>query len=134
MSATISTAWRFRIDTESMSCTFYTSNVTELLISLFWQSQLINIKARLEIKDQLRDIGNTSGWRFQSNTHTKSNVNLQEYVVFLSNVINIAGNFLNLILELFTMVDTVSAPSMNSILNLAILSNHKESDLLIHKV
>jgi hypothetical protein len=42
MSAIISTEWRFRIDVESMPCVFYTSNVIELLISLFWQSQLIN--------------------------------------------------------------------------------------------
>jgi hypothetical protein len=73
------TEWRFRIDIESMSCAFYTS-VTELLISLFWKSQLINtntntnnpqsvyIKVCLEIKDHLRDIGNTSRWRFQNNT------------------------------------------------------------------
>jgi hypothetical protein len=37
-------------------------------------------------------------------------------------VINITGNFLNQILELFSMVDTVSAPSMSGILKLAILS------------
>jgi hypothetical protein len=42
MSATISTEWRFRIDIESTSCAFYTSNVIELLISVFWQFQLIN--------------------------------------------------------------------------------------------
>jgi hypothetical protein len=67
-----------RIYIESTSRAFYTSIVIELLISLFWQSQLINttiigvvyIKVRLEIKDHLRDIGNTFGCRFQSNTHT----------------------------------------------------------------
>jgi hypothetical protein len=42
MSATISTQWRFHIDIESTSCGFYTSNVIELFISLFWQPQLIN--------------------------------------------------------------------------------------------
>jgi hypothetical protein len=41
---------------------------------------------------------------------------------FLPNVINITGNFLNLILELFSTVDTVSAPSVSGILKLAILS------------
>jgi hypothetical protein len=34
---------------------------------------------------------------------------------------NITGNFLNRILELFSMVDTVSAPSMSGILKLTIL-------------
>jgi hypothetical protein len=45
------------MEIESTSCAFYTSNIIELLISLFWQLQLINttiigryIKARLEIK------------------------------------------------------------------------------------
>jgi hypothetical protein len=42
MSAKISTEFRFIIDIESTSCAFYTSNVIELLISLFWQSQLID--------------------------------------------------------------------------------------------
>jgi hypothetical protein len=37
-------------------------------------------------------------------------------------VINITGNFLNRILELFSTVDTVSAQSMSGILKLAILS------------
>jgi hypothetical protein len=37
-------------------------------------------------------------------------------------VINITGNFLNRILELFNTVDTISAPSMSGILKLAILS------------
>jgi hypothetical protein len=37
-------------------------------------------------------------------------------------VINIAGNFLNRILDLFSAVDTASAPSMSGILKLAILS------------
>jgi hypothetical protein len=82
----------------------------------------VNIKVRLEIKDHLRDIGNTSGWRFQSNTHTKSNENPQEHIFFLPNVINITGNFLNRILELFSTVDMVSAPSMSGILKLSILS------------
>jgi hypothetical protein len=36
-------------------------------------------------------------------------------------VINITENFLNQILELFSMADTVSAPSMSGILKLAIL-------------
>jgi hypothetical protein len=37
------------------------------------------------------------------------------------NVINITDNFLNRILDLFSTVDTVSAPSMSGILKLAIL-------------
>jgi hypothetical protein len=37
-------------------------------------------------------------------------------------VINITGNFLNRILELFSTVDTVSAPSVSGILKLVILS------------
>jgi hypothetical protein len=37
-------------------------------------------------------------------------------------VINITGNFLNQILELFSAVDMVCAPSMSGILKLAILS------------
>jgi hypothetical protein len=37
-------------------------------------------------------------------------------------VINITGNFLTRILELFSTVDTVSAPSMSGTLKLAILS------------
>jgi hypothetical protein len=41
---------------------------------------------------------------------------------FLPNVINITGNFLNRILELFSTVDTVSAPSVSGILKLTILS------------
>jgi hypothetical protein len=40
--STIFTEWKLRIDTESTSRAFYTSNIIELLISLFWQSQLIN--------------------------------------------------------------------------------------------
>jgi hypothetical protein len=32
-------------------------------------------------------------------------------------MINIAGNFLNQILELFSMVDKISVPSMSGILN-----------------
>jgi hypothetical protein len=36
-------------------------------------------------------------------------------------VINITGNFLNRILELFSTVDKVSAPSVSGILKLAIL-------------
>jgi hypothetical protein len=66
-------------------------------------------------------------------------------------VINNTGNFLNRILELFSMVDTVSAPSMSGILKLAIILTidiltifskqmnnymflNQESDLLIHLV
>jgi hypothetical protein len=41
---------------------------------------------------------------------------------FLTKVINITGNFLNRTLELFSTVDTVSAPSMSGILKLTILS------------
>jgi hypothetical protein len=37
-------------------------------------------------------------------------------------MINIIGNFLNQIWELFSTVDTVSAPSVSGILKLAILS------------
>jgi hypothetical protein len=37
-------------------------------------------------------------------------------------VINTTGNFLNKILELFSMVDLVSVPSMSGILKLVILS------------
>jgi hypothetical protein len=37
-------------------------------------------------------------------------------------MINITSNFLNRTLELFSTVDTVSAPSMSGILKLAILS------------
>jgi hypothetical protein len=37
-------------------------------------------------------------------------------------VINITGNFLKRILELFSAVDTVSAPTMSGFLKLAILS------------
>jgi hypothetical protein len=44
------------------------------------------------------------------------------YIFFLPNVFNIAGNFLNRILELFGTVNTVSAPSMSGILKLAVLS------------
>jgi hypothetical protein len=79
------------------------------------------VKARLEIKDHQRDIGNTSELRFQSNTHISFNVNPQEHIFFLPNVINITGNFLNRILELFIAVDTVSAPSVSGVLKLAIL-------------
>jgi hypothetical protein len=42
--------------------------------------------------------------------------------IFVPNMINITGNFLNQVLELFGEVDMVSVPSMSGILKLAILS------------
>jgi hypothetical protein len=57
---------------------------------------------------------------------------LKSIYFFLSNVMNITGNFLNRILELFSAVDTVSAPSVIGILRSVYVTPREVNTNKIH--